>query len=187
MHTQQLILIKNNNSPKINIILIKNNILILKLITTTGILYKIISSNTLNLLNLKNFLIYKNIINKQNFANIYVSYLIKKKYELFYYKRYYLKLKGLGFSLKYVTMPQHILLFNIGFSKAQFIRIPKIIYIIKKPRKKKNIFTLISSSLNILSKFLILIRKLKTPDPYKIKGLRYIKESIKTKTGKKKK
>lgn len=69
----------------------------------------------------------------------------------------------------------------------RYIKIPQIISIIKKPRKKKYIFILLSTNFNILLVFTTLLRKLKTPDPYKIKGFRYIQESIKVKTGKKKK
>jgi ribosomal protein L6P/L9E len=58
---------------------------------------------------------------------------------------------------------------------------------IKKPRKKKYIFILISINTNLLLEFITKIKKLKIPDPYKIKGFRYINEAIKIKTGKKKK
>jgi ribosomal protein L6P/L9E len=112
---------------------------------------------------------------------------MKNVYTLFYHKRYYLKLKGLGFSFKYLAVPQHTLLLNIGFSKMRFVKIPQTISIIKKPRKKKYIFILTSTDLNILLIFTTLLRKLKIPDPYKIKGFRYVQESIKVKTGKKKK
>ena len=131
--------------------------------------------------------ILKNLINDKNLGNICLSSLMKDGYTLFYQKRYYLKLKGLGFSFKYLTMPQHILRLNIGFSKMRFIKIPQTISIIKKPRKKKYIFILTGTNFNILLSFTMLLRKLKIPDPYKIKGFRYVQEMIKIKTGKKKK
>lgn len=175
------------SKTKIIIILIKNNIFVLKLITSTGVFYKIILNWSLSIINLQQHFVLKNCINDKNLGNVCLSFLIKNGYTLFYYKRYYLKLKGLGFSFKYLTIPHHNLLLNIGFSKMRYIKIPQIISIIKKPRKKKYIFILLSTNFNILLVFTTLLRKLKTPDPYKIKGFRYIQESIKVKTGKKKK
>lgn len=186
MNMQQLTRLETNNF-KINLILIKNHIFIWKLITSAGIFYKIIVNDILNVLNLQRSLLLKGLINKKNLTTINISSVIKSQYALFYYKRYYLKLKGLGFSFKYLIIPQHSLLLNIGFSKLRFIKIPPIISIIKKPRKKKNIFILTSINFNALLEFIAIIRKLKIPDPYKIKGFRYINEAIKVKTGKKKK
>jgi ribosomal protein L6P/L9E len=179
--------ILQNDKIKIVIIPVKNNIIILKLITVAGIFYKIIFNFLFYLLNLQQNLLIKNSIKKINTANQIISFLIKNTFTLFHYTRYYLKLKGLGFSIKYLTLPQHFLLLNIGFSKLRYIKIPQKINIIRKPRKKKYIFTLISTNLHLLSSFSTLIRTLKIPDPYKIKGFRYIQEAIILKTGKKKK
>lgn len=170
------------NNMRLFIIFIKNNIVIIQAFTSNGIFFYILYNYSAHFINLSNHLIYTNVIKKIN-----IHFLLKPIFALYYLYRYYLKLRGLGFSIKYLTKPKHTLLFNLGFSKVRYIKIPQIIKLIKKPRKKKYIFSLFSTHNTVLSDFTYLIRKLKMPDPYKLKGFRYIKEMSTIKTGKKKK
>jgi hypothetical protein len=170
------------NNIKIFIIFVKNNILIIKIITAFGIFFHVLYKFSAYFINLLNYFICEDIIKKIN-----VQFLLQAVFTSCYLYRYYLKLKGLGFTIKYLVVPKHTLLFNLGFSKVRYIQIPQVIKIIKKPRKKKHIFTLFSPNNKLLVDFAYLIRKLKIPDPYKLKGFRYIKETLVVKTGKKKK
>jgi hypothetical protein len=172
---------------KATIIGIRNNVVIIKLITKAGIFFQILQKFTYNFLNCKGWLLVQNTDTNFNISSNVMYGLIIGVFSLFYYTRYYLKLRGLGFSFKYTETPKHILLLNIGFSRVRYIHIPQIISIIKKPRKKKYIFVMISANFNIFLAFTKAVRILKIPDPYKLKGFRYLQEHITTKTGKKKK
>lgn len=184
--TQQVAVIQQTKIH-INIIIIKYNLILLKLITKAGIFYKFFFINAFYFINCQRALFIKNTFESKIKANTYLHFLLKNVLPLFHNMRYYLKLKGLGFFVKYIVQPQHILFLNIGFSKGRYVKIPQQIAVVRKPRKKKYIFILISSNIVLLSNFTSLIRTLKVPDPYKIKGFRYLQESIILKVGKKKK
>jgi hypothetical protein len=177
MNLKQLLTIRN-----INIIFIKKNIILLKIVTRSGIFFKICESSAVHYL----FNFYNSLL-LNNTNQFFTALILKNIFILFYSFRCYLKIRGLGFSFKYLELPKHTLLLNIGFSKVRYIQIPKIISLIKKPRKKKYIFILVSTNNNLLVNFNLTIRKLKKPDPYKLKGFRYIREALVVKTGKKKK
>lgn len=89
-------------------------------------------------------------------------------------------LEGIGYR---VWKKKNILKFKLGFSKVDSIFIPQGIHASVFNSKKLALF---STSLQKLVLFRNKIRFLKIPDPYKMKGIRFYKEIIKLKQGKKK-
>ena len=108
----------------------------------------------------------------------YASHLknmIKGVNELYQKK---LIIEGIGFKCE-VKGSEMIL--NLGFSHPIKIQIPNDI----KVKVEKNIVIISGVSKELVGQFSAKIRELKKPEPYKGKGIRYEKEVIRRKQGKK--
>ncbi|AGD98154.1 large subunit ribosomal protein L6 [Blattabacterium sp. (Blatta orientalis) str. Tarazona] len=93
-----------------------------------------------------------------------------------------LELVGIGYR---VTFHGEILELNLGFSHNIMIQIPKEICIETKTEKGKNpILILKSHDKQLLGLISAKIRSFRKPEPYKGKGVRYLKEEVRRKAGK---
>jgi len=86
--------------------------------------------------------------------------------------------EGIGFKADVVGTN---LVFKLGFSHPITVAIPKNL----KVASEKNIITISGIDKEFVGKYVAEIRALKKPEPYKGKGIRYEKEVIKRKEGKK--
>ena len=86
--------------------------------------------------------------------------------------------EGIGFKADVVGTN---LVFKLGFSHPVTVAIPKNL----KVTSEKNIITVSGIDKEFVGKYVAEIRALKKPEPYKGKGIRYEKEVIKRKEGKK--
>lgn len=86
--------------------------------------------------------------------------------------------EGIGFKADVVGTN---LVFKLGFSHPITVAIPKDL----KVASEKNIITVSGINKEFVGKYVAEIRALKKPEPYKGKGIRYEKEVIKRKEGKK--
>ncbi|WP_185851391.1 50S ribosomal protein L6 [Blattabacterium cuenoti] len=93
-----------------------------------------------------------------------------------------LELVGIGYR---VSSNGGILELNLGFSHNIMMKIPKEILIETKIEKGKNpILILKSYDKQLLGMIAAKIKSFRKPEPYKGKGVRYLKEDIRRKTGK---
>lgn len=93
-----------------------------------------------------------------------------------------LELVGIGYR---VTFHGEILELNLGFSHNIMIQIPKEICMETKTKKGKNpILILKSHDKQLLGLMAAKIRSFRKPEPYKGKGVRYLKEEVRRKAGK---
>jgi len=99
------------------------------------------------------------------------------------YKKY-LRVKGVGYRFE-INNVNHILSAKVGWSHLLSKKIPSE-FKITFSRKSKAI-RLRSRSLNLLTGLLAYLRRKRQPDVYKGKGIRYRKDTIKLRIGKKKK
>jgi len=86
--------------------------------------------------------------------------------------------EGIGFKADVVGSN---LVFKLGFSHPVTVAIPKEL----KVASEKNIITISGIDKELVGKYVADIRALKKPEPYKGKGIRYEKEVIRRKEGKK--
>jgi large subunit ribosomal protein L6 len=86
--------------------------------------------------------------------------------------------EGIGFKADVVGTN---LVFKLGFSHPVTIAIPKNL----KVASEKNIITVSGIDKEFVGKYVAELRALKKPEPYKGKGIRYEKEVIRRKEGKK--
>jgi large subunit ribosomal protein L6 len=94
----------------------------------------------------------------------------------------FLRVRGVGYRFQIVSKN---LVINVGYSHSLQIRLPlKHKFILNK---KSTFLRVKSSNLATLSNFLSFVRNLRQPDVYKGKGIRYKKDPIRLKEGKKKK
>lgn len=91
-----------------------------------------------------------------------------------------LKLVGVGYRFEYDST-LHLLKIKLGFSHDLVFNIPPHIYFYNTRYN----YLLRSIYLNDLNNFAFKLRSLRTPEPYKGKGVRYDFEKIKRKEGKK--
>lgn len=162
----------------------KRNQFMLQFINKYGVIKKKIRNININILKFKKGLNLKNLnYNQYIFNNIFILRIIINKlmFHLFKIFKDRLILEGVGYK---VWKKLNILKFKIGYSKPSYIKIPKGIYVSIYKLKK---ITISSISLIYLRNFKYLLRCLKIPDPYKKKGIRFYKEIIKLKEGKKSK
>lgn len=89
-----------------------------------------------------------------------------------------LEIKGLGFK---ANLEGNILSLSVGFSHQVKMEIPDDI----KVSVQQKIITVSGIDKNKVTQFAALIRKVKPPEPYKGKGIRYLGEVIRRKVGKK--
>jgi large subunit ribosomal protein L6 len=86
--------------------------------------------------------------------------------------------EGIGFKADVVGTN---LVFKLGFSHPINVAIPKNL----KVASEKNVITISGIDKEFVGRYVAEIRALKKPEPYKGKGIRYEKEVIKRKEGKK--
>lgn len=90
-----------------------------------------------------------------------------------------LEIEGMGYSAKFGAGGE--IIFNLGFSHPIVFKIPEGV----KITIEKNVLTLSGISKELVGQTAAKIRKLKPPEPYKGKGIRYHGEFIRKKAGKK--
>jgi hypothetical protein len=172
----------------LTILFIQNDIFFLHILTPLGIFLTISLPYAMAFLNIQQTLL---LTNSTPYDKILTTSLFSQTISTAYggwiCQRQYLKIKGLGFYVKYLKKPSHFLIINVGFSIPLYMLIPSQISFTKKPRKKKFIFTLLSGQTTTLFNFIVSIKNLKFPDPYKLKGIRNLGEYFDMKEGKKKK
>ncbi|MCX6796521.1 MAG: 50S ribosomal protein L6 [Candidatus Falkowbacteria bacterium] len=88
-----------------------------------------------------------------------------------------LEIIGIGFR---VNLSGQKLTLNVGYSHPVIFNIPAGV----KAQVENNIITLNSANKQLLGETAALIRKIKKPEPYKGKGIKYIDEIIRRKEGK---
>lgn len=89
-----------------------------------------------------------------------------------------LEIEGLGFK---ASLEGDILVLEVGFSHSVKIKPPEGI----KFSVEKNIITVSGINKELVGQIAAKIRKVKPPEPYKGKGIRYLGEVIRRKVGKK--
>jgi len=89
-----------------------------------------------------------------------------------------LSVEGVGFK---VDMKGRDLLFALGFSHPVEVVVPEDLTV----TTEKNVITVSGISKHAVGQFAANIRKLKKPEPYKGKGIRYTDEVVRRKEGKK--
>jgi len=89
-----------------------------------------------------------------------------------------LEIQGIGFK---AAVEGNILVLNVGFSHLVKINIPQELKILVE----KNIITILGINKELVGQFSATIRKIKPPEPYKGKGIRYLGEQVRKKVGKK--
>jgi len=136
----------------------------------TSTLY-LIKNNKLYLLN-------KNINNK-----LFLLHTLQKLFGGLQ-NNYSLKLNLVGLGFKINILDNNKIELKLGFSHSIFYTLPKNIKI-KQPKDRVSIYLLIGPELQELTQVFATLRKLKRPEPYKGKGIRYFNEIIKLKEGKK--
>ena len=94
----------------------------------------------------------------------------------------FLRVRGVGYRFQILSKK---LIINVGYSHNLQIKLPvKHKFVLNK---KSTFLRVKSSNLAKLSNFLAFVRNLRQPDVYKGKGIRYRKDPIRLKEGKKKK
>lgn len=89
-----------------------------------------------------------------------------------------LEIEGLGFKAQ---LSGENLLLNVGFSHLVEIKTPPGI----KFSLEKNIIVVFGADKELVGQTAAIVRKVKPPEPYKGKGIRYVGEVIRRKVGKK--
>ncbi|WP_185859101.1 50S ribosomal protein L6 [Blattabacterium cuenoti] len=93
-----------------------------------------------------------------------------------------LELVGIGYRASY---KENILDLNLGFSHNIMMQIPEEVHIeIESEKGKNTILILKSHDKQLLGMISAKIRSLRVPEPYKGKGIRYLKEEVRRKSGK---
>ena len=89
-----------------------------------------------------------------------------------------LEIQGIGFK---ATVEGEDILLNVGYSHQVKIKIPPEI----KISVEKNIITVSGIDKELVGQIAAKIRRVKPPEPYKGKGIRYLGEQVRRKVGKK--
>lgn len=93
-----------------------------------------------------------------------------------------LELVGVGYR---ATSNGQVLELALGYSHAIFIKLPKEIKVEAKTERNKNpLITLESHDKQLLGQVCAKIRSLRKPEPYKGKGIKFVGEVIRRKSGK---
>ncbi len=93
-----------------------------------------------------------------------------------------MELVGVGYR---ATSTGQVLELALGFSHAIFIKLPKEIKVEAKSERNKNpLIILESSDKQLLGQVCAKIRSLRKPEPYKGKGIKFVGEIIRRKSGK---
>ena len=93
-----------------------------------------------------------------------------------------MELVGVGYR---ATATGQVLELALGFSHAIYIKLPKEIKVEAKTERNKNPLIILESSDNqLLGQVCAKIRSLRKPEPYKGKGIKFVGEIIRRKSGK---
>lgn len=93
-----------------------------------------------------------------------------------------MELVGVGYR---ASAEGQVLELSLGFSHAIFIKLPKEIKVEAKSERNKNpLIILESSDKQLLGQVCAKIRSLRKPEPYKGKGIKFVGEVIRRKSGK---
>lgn len=93
-----------------------------------------------------------------------------------------MELVGVGYR---ATSTGQVLELSLGFSHAIYIKLPKEIKVEAKSERNKNpLITLESADKQLLGQVCAKIRSLRKPEPYKGKGIKFVDEVIRRKSGK---
>ncbi len=93
-----------------------------------------------------------------------------------------LELVGVGYR---ATSTGQVLELSLGYSHAIYIKLPKEIKVEAKTERNKNpLIILESSDKQLLGQVCAKIRSLRKPEPYKGKGIKFVGEIIRRKSGK---
>lgn len=93
-----------------------------------------------------------------------------------------MELVGVGYR---ATATGQVLELSLGFSHAIYIKLPKEIKVEAKSERNKNpLIILESSDKQLLGQVCAKIRSLRKPEPYKGKGIKFVGEVIRRKSGK---
>ncbi len=93
-----------------------------------------------------------------------------------------MELVGVGYR---ATSTGQVLELSLGFSHAIYIKLPKEIKVEAKTERNKNpLIILESSDKQLLGQVCAKIRSLRKPEPYKGKGIKFVGEIIRRKSGK---
>lgn len=93
-----------------------------------------------------------------------------------------LELVGVGYR---ATTTGQVLELSLGYSHAIYIKLPKEIKVEAKTERNKNpLIILESSDKQLLGQVCAKIRSLRKPEPYKGKGIKFVGEIIRRKSGK---
>ena len=93
-----------------------------------------------------------------------------------------MELVGVGYR---ATSTGQVLELSLGFSHAIFIKLPKEIKVEAKSERNKNpLIILESADKQLLGQVCAKIRSLRKPEPYKGKGIKFVGEIIRRKSGK---
>lgn len=93
-----------------------------------------------------------------------------------------LELVGVGYR---ATATGQVLELSLGYSHAIYIKLPKEIKVEAKTERNKNpLIILESSDKQLLGQVCAKIRSLRKPEPYKGKGIKFVGEVIRRKSGK---
>jgi large subunit ribosomal protein L6 len=141
--------------------------------------------NSLRILINNNVLIIENKLtllvqsyNKRLFF-LYFKLLKQKVIGVLFGFRKKLRLEGLGFI---AVFEDGVLVLKLGFSHVIRVVVPKTLKVFIKKRKR---ITVLGSDLNEITQFSLKLRNYKSPEIYKGKGVRYFRERLKLKIGKK--
>lgn len=89
-----------------------------------------------------------------------------------------LEIQGVGYKAQ---AEGENLTLNVGFSHSVVLKVPEGI----KVGVEKNIITISGINKEAVGQFAAIVRKVKPPEPYKGKGIRYLGEKVRRKVGKK--
>ena len=93
-----------------------------------------------------------------------------------------MELVGVGYR---ATSEGQVLELSLGFSHAIFIKLPKAVKVEAKTERNKNpLIILESDDKQLLGQVCAKIRSLRKPEPYKGKGIKFVGEVIRRKSGK---
>ena len=93
-----------------------------------------------------------------------------------------MELVGVGYR---ATSEGQVLELSLGFSHAIFIKLPKEVKVEAKTERNKNpLIILESDDKQLLGQVCAKIRSLRKPEPYKGKGIKFVGEVIRRKSGK---
>ena len=94
-----------------------------------------------------------------------------------------MELVGVGF--RAATQPGNILELNLGFTHSILLKLPSQIKVEAKSERNKNPLILLEScDKHLLGQVCAKIRSFRKPEPYKGKGVKFVGEEIRRKSGK---